>query len=162
MWEKQRGRIGVVVYHCGAVNCSDNEDRIGAGMLLLCFLAGCLCLSVFVCVHYNHVHTILSGHVGRELSPSPPPTLSSARSVGCKVTGKTQEHRHRHCRCQVCWGGNCQCGGPAASVLEDRGLERKWGAGSGEVCLPRGPAQYLWLLFIRFPSVSLHHFVFIF
>lgn len=41
----------------------------------------------------------------------PPP----AKSAGCKVTGKTQEHRHRHCRCQVCWGGNCQCGRPAAS-----------------------------------------------
>lgn len=39
-------------------------------------------------------------------------------SVGCKVTGQVRVRRHGHYRCQVCWGGNCQWGRPAASGAE--------------------------------------------
>lgn len=60
-----------------------------------------------------------------------------AQSAGCKVTGETQVHRHRHCRCQVCWGGNCQCGRPAAS-----GERETWRENEGQPLVesvrPRG------------------------
>lgn len=71
-------------------------------------------------MHSNHVHTILSGQAMLEESLPPRPPSLPARSVGYNVTGKTQVHRHRRCRCQVCRGGNCQCCRPAA-----RGLERE-------------------------------------
>lgn len=55
-----------------SLHCSDNENRTGAGIMLLGreFVSP----SVFVCVHYNLVHTILSGQAMLEESlPSPPP-----------------------------------------------------------------------------------------
>lgn len=147
MREKQREGIGVVVYLWIALIM-----RIEWG-LARCYYASWqgVCVSVFVCVHtiimciYNPKWP---GHVGRDL---PPPR---AQSVGCKVTGETQVHGHRHCRCQVCWGGNCQCGRPAAGGSERETWRGKWEASGGD-CLPEGPAQYLRVVVYPIPLCPL-------
>jgi len=69
-------------------------------------------LSVFVCMLSNHVHTVLSGQAMLEES-------LPASSEEHWLWGNWQNtSRHRQCRCQVCWGGNCHCGRPEARSLE--------------------------------------------